>query len=138
RLLVNGALDTSFNRTGYTGVFASLSSPTTLLRQPDGKLLLAGTAYHKLAIARFNANGVIESAFGKFGRTTIDLPATPSESITALSLQSDGKILAATDAGSIVRFSAAGKLDATFGRNGVLAERAPKDVSFNSTAIIQP
>jgi uncharacterized delta-60 repeat protein len=67
RFLSNGSLDTSFGNGGSVATgFAT--SPVALALQSDGKIVLAGrlnnTTENVFAVARLNANGSVDTAFG--------------------------------------------------------------------------
>ena len=93
--------------------------------QPDGKLVLAGTANDAngdpaVLLARLNPNGTLDSTFGNGGSVIkqFDTSATPVSRAHAVLLQPDGKILVGTDGPLVVRFDSSGKLDPTFGSGG--------------------
>ena len=104
----------------------SFAAPKTLIQQSDGKLIMVGRAYNKLALARFQTNGLLDNSFGSYGRITIDLPNMTNETITSAAVQSDGKIIATGSSDNsddfLVRFTSTGKLDTTFGKRGILLE----------------
>ncbi|MGH9822792.1 MAG: delta-60 repeat domain-containing protein [Blastocatellia bacterium] len=85
--------------------------------QNDGKIIAAGTAAVKFAVARYNANGSLDSGFGDNGTLTTAFSDSASfEQADALLLQPDGKIVAAGYS-IVLRF----RLRAAplqFGRNG--------------------
>jgi uncharacterized delta-60 repeat protein len=123
----DGSLDSSFDGDGI--VIAPFRPASTyashVLVQPDGKILTGGAG-----LARFNPDGAVDRSFGAGGRAVTDLGLlTPV-------LQPDGKILAAgsseasgqySDFG-VVRLTAAGRIDSTFGRNGkVTTDFRPQD-----------
>jgi uncharacterized delta-60 repeat protein len=124
RLTTSGKLDTSFNGSGRLKVFSGFASPTSLIQQSDGKLLVAGKAFNNLALARINSNGTLDGKFGNHGTRTTDLSGSSSEGITDIALQSDGKIVAAgTRAGGkivVARYSTSGNLDKAFDGDGLV------------------
>ena len=91
-------------------------SRNTVALQPDGKYL-GLTYYLNTTLNRFNHDGTLDAGFS-FDSTTINKNAM----ITAVALQSDGKVLVGLAAknydlaptGGIVRLNADGTLDATF------------------------
>ncbi|MEJ7933269.1 hypothetical protein WG907_03245 [Sphingobium sp. AN558] len=92
---------------------------TDLLLQADGKLLAAGTSDGSFAIARYNANGTIDSNFGVNGKVIAAVGA--SQVLSGLALQSDGKIVAGgTVDGNfgLIRFNPDGSLDTSFDSDG--------------------
>jgi len=108
----NGSLDNSFGLAGQTMVtFGSYyDSPTALTIQPDGKIVVVGTArdnYYTgaFAVARFKNNGTVDSSFGQDGKIVTHLGPLityiggqyfgryAEESANAILLQPDGKIV---------------------------------------------
>jgi uncharacterized delta-60 repeat protein len=75
RYLGNGAPDTSFGSGGRaTATFTNfLNSPNDVALQADGKIVVAGNAQSadgtvsEFAVARFNANGTLDTSFGAGG-----------------------------------------------------------------------
>lgn len=131
RYLPDGRLDASFG-TGGKAIFDLAGCPCNeeihaMLIQPDGKIVVggsavpgaAGTGTH-FALARFNANGTVDTAFGVNGKVFINLGGY-YEYAYALTLQSDGKIVAAGDSDgdfALTRVSRSGRLDTGFGVGG--------------------
>lgn len=116
RLLSDGTLDSTFGTAGKTIVSLSPGDDTAgaLLVQHDGKLCLAGTATNGLAtefvLARFSANGALDSTFGVSGKTTVDL--TPGSAEQGLALAID----------PVRRFVIAGGASGVFGISRVLGD----------------
>jgi uncharacterized delta-60 repeat protein len=119
-----GGLDPTFGQHGTVSVASdssSLATPSALLEQPDGKILVVDGS----EILRFNSNGRLDSGFGKGGRVETPLDANTSLGADA-ALQSDGKIVVAgrisvgTDATDVLvmRFNSDGSPDTTFGLKG--------------------
>jgi uncharacterized delta-60 repeat protein len=136
RFLPTGDLDPSF---GTDGVGAKLTLDAAAVKQAmvqtDGKIIVTGGDYNGMFLARFNADGTIDTGFGNDGLANLaNAPekaygAGARDPIGGLALQGDGKILAAgrvnrkdaegkTEFGAIFRFSTDGTLDATFGEKG--------------------
>jgi len=99
-----------------------------IIVQPDGKILIACNAilqsYNKYTVARYNANGTIDTTFGVNGLTSAFVGPV-HDMATSMALQADGKILVAGNYGwnfyndpAIVRFNSNGSIDSTFGVNG--------------------
>jgi uncharacterized delta-60 repeat protein len=123
-----GSLDTSFGIGGVvTTTFAGGSAIINgLAVQPDGDIVAAGYVQQgsteHAVVARYLANGVLDSSFGTAG---ITLSPTTSAFYSAIVLQPDGKIVTAGELfgpieGSIAvtRYLADGRLDTQFGANG--------------------
>jgi uncharacterized delta-60 repeat protein len=114
----DGSLDSSFDGDGILiAPFRPVSTYAShVVIQRDGKILTGGSG-----LARFNPDGSVDRSFGAEGRAVTDLGLmTPV-------LQPDGKILGVgstlgtsgpdSDFG-VVRLTAAGRIDSTFGRAG--------------------
>src|SRR5256886_12512432 len=102
RYNTDGTLDTTFGvnskvRTDFPGLAAVASS---VLVQPDGKILVAGGAFPLFTflgdfeLVRYNPDGSLDTSFGNGGIVTTSFPGQGSYAF-ALALQSDGKIIAA-------------------------------------------
>ena len=89
--------------------------------QPDGKIIVVGDASGRFALARYQADGSLDSSFPadkspSDGRQTTDFGGAAY----CIALQPDGKIVVAgTAAGDfvVVRFNVDGSLDTSFGGN---------------------
>jgi len=126
----NGALDSTFNYSGIvTTNFGNSSLGYSVIEQPDGKILLAGTSGGLFSLVRYNINGIIDSTFGIRGRVTTDVGSGNEDYIKSIAIQPDGKILAAGSASvtvgkyvrddfAVVRYNSDGSLDNTFGSQG--------------------
>jgi uncharacterized delta-60 repeat protein len=137
RYTANGTLDTTFG--GGDGLvttdFGGADFVGAVIRQPDGRLVLAGqSGARDLAIARYNADGTLDTTFDGDGLvSTIIRPTAYSEGATALVRQSDGKLLVtgSTDMGLdseagrdlfLVRYNVDGTLDSSFGDDGIVTD----------------
>lgn len=124
-----GRLDTTFGgdgrvRTNFTRGFDTAND---VVLQPDGKIVAAGRAGGRggrFALARYNANGTLDSTFGGDGRVTTNFTRGDDVAFGVL-IQVDGKIVAVGRAGNrrdgrfaVARYNANGSLDATFSRDG--------------------
>jgi uncharacterized delta-60 repeat protein len=146
RYTATGSLDTSFDIDGMAiSHFTSSSTDTTTIIQiqSDGKILIGGNSTASggddFAIARYSSIGDLDTSFNGNGKLTTNIGMGSNEEMTALKIQSDGKILVAgvTDAlGSsdflILRYTAEGVLDSSFGLNG----KVITDIGTNSYEII--
>ncbi len=94
--------------------------------QPDGKIVVAGSAVHTgsdgdFAIARYKTDGTLDPSFDGDGKVTSDL-GTGSDSANSVAIQPDGAIVVAGmagDATALVRYTPTGEPDSTFGTGGV-------------------
>lgn len=118
----DGSPDPSFGAGGVVSVNpvnAAQDAATAIVRQPDGKLLAAGTTDSKveLALARYLPNGHLDPSFGQNGEVTKALDESPTR-VTPVILQPDGKIVVG-DLSHLARFLPDGRLDPSFGTAGV-------------------
>ena len=123
-----GVLDTTFGG-GDGHVTTDFSSGDDrihgLVAQSDGKLVAAGySSANDFALARYTADGVLDTTFGTNGKVTTDLGSTQDRP-TSMVQQSDGKLVVAgyTRPGgnrefALARYTAAGVLDTAFGNQG--------------------
>lgn len=97
----DGSLDTHFGNKGLAAHTVNTSEGNyALLRLPDGKLATAGHANNSVfSLVLYNADGSVDTSFGKKGQVTTDFTSTSTDRIYALALQPDGKIVAAGTAG---------------------------------------
>ena len=125
----DGSLDTTFDTDGkVTTDFGAYDAVTALALQPDGKIIAAGLAkdttlsdYH-FALARYNSDGSLDTDFDTDGMVTTDIAGGDDE-IHGIALQSDGKIVAAGEAGGdfvLARYNSAGGLDTSFSSDGLV------------------
>jgi uncharacterized delta-60 repeat protein len=144
RLNADGTPDTTFgcasppclgrNVIDFPG--SVVSAANAVARQPDGKLVVAGSSrpgsYFDFAVARFQANGTLDPDFGCAtpgtcsGRTQFDMAGFDDEAF-AVAVLPDGRILVAGEAGAVpdryydfavIRLNANGTVDNTFGTAG--------------------
>ena len=100
RYSANGALDLTFNGTGWVkvhvGAAANNNGVADVVVQPDGKLVLLGSCAFPFdfCVQRYLANGTPDLSFNGTG-TVIVSPTFNTDTATALALQPDGKLLLA-------------------------------------------
>jgi len=126
----NGTLDTTFGTGGkVTTAFdfpGNFDRVFTIVPQPDGKFVAVGSTvnlFANFALARFNANGTLDTSFGTGGIVTTAFGV--SAEATSAAVQADGKIVAAGFANllgghdfALVRYNSNGTLDTSFGTGG--------------------
>ena len=106
RYNANGTLDTSFGSGGtlLTSVGTGNDYVTTMMLQPDGKLLLAGhcgvSSGVDFCAVRYTDAGGLDATFATGGKLTTAIstgatPATSNDYLAAMALQPDGKLLLA-------------------------------------------
>jgi uncharacterized delta-60 repeat protein len=165
RITPNGALDTTFGGgSGYLTTSFGTNDishirlalyPTTGPDTADaGKIEAAATITgnpgginsNQIAVARFNADGSPDSAFGQAGQVVTPFP-TGGGMAWATAVQGDGKIIVAGQtitaaAGgwwfSLLRYNRDGSLDATFGSGGLVQTTIGSAPSLAKGVTIQP
>jgi uncharacterized delta-60 repeat protein len=120
-----GGLDTSFG--GGSGIVSTAfgGDETDMLLQPDGKILMVGGSSTDFVLARYNADGTLDSSFGGGdGLVSTDV-AGGADAAFGAALLADGRILVVgsarvggNDDFAVVRFDADGDVDTTFGTLG--------------------
>lgn len=140
RLLPDGILDPSFGDEGIATVpIGKLAIANAIAIQPDGRIVLAGTAdigRYAGAAVRLNPNGALDRNFGARG-----VVALPQMSAVWGMVQTRGEFVLAgrvTD-GSLgsfiaVRLRADGGLDRSFGAHGVIAITIGSDATALAVA----
>lgn len=110
RFNADGTVDAGFGTSGRTIVdTAGVDDPRMVAFQPDGKILIAGSASSsRPMLVRLNADGTRDAGFGDNGITT----STHSGGGYDLSLQRDGKIVLIGE--GLCRFGTNGVPDAAF------------------------
>jgi uncharacterized delta-60 repeat protein len=166
RYQADGSLDSTFGTSGHAvadfpgaafqGWRYSWPHAAALYPQAgtvnDGKIVLAGEHETKngatFALARFNANGTLDSTFGSDrknpGEVTTTFPTTNSEFQEAFGvvIQTDGKIVAAGSSASgsfvLARYTTTGALDNIFGTGGEVTTAFSGVVLSAGTLLSQP
>ena len=119
RYNANGSIDTTFNPgggigsgggviTGFGNSFPE-SGSFALAIQSNGDIVVAGEAGNgnlglsssSFALARYTTTGQLDTGFGTNGTVITTLSQAPISFVSALALQSDGKIVAAGNTGSL-------------------------------------
>jgi uncharacterized delta-60 repeat protein len=155
RLNTNGTEDSSF---GVQHAFGGSAVANGVAIQPDGKIVIAGSVNPidtRIALARFNSNGAVDTTFGSGGTDVFGpLAGLTYEAAQAVTVQPDGKIVfvghGAFDGdvflALVARLNANGSLDAGFnpsaggvffGSGGVITYKDPNSgyVSLNAVAL---
>ncbi|HZS31372.1 MAG TPA: PASTA domain-containing protein [Gaiellaceae bacterium] len=120
-----GSLDPTF---GSGGIVTTSIELRGIAVQSDGKIVVAGSGYDgsapDFAVARYNADGSIDSSFGSGGEVTTDPEPPRGGEAWALALQPDGKIVVGgVNAGGyfvLARYLSSGALDTGFGSGGIV------------------
>jgi uncharacterized delta-60 repeat protein len=131
----DGSLDPTFGNNGKvtTAFGTGYERGLTIVLQPDGKAVVAGSVYvdtprvisPDFGLVRYNSDGSLDTSFGNGGKAITDFGGF--DQVRALLMQPDGKIVAAGSAGvpgsvdlnfGLARYNPDGSLDPTFGDNG--------------------
>ncbi|HEY0547087.1 MAG TPA: FG-GAP-like repeat-containing protein [Pyrinomonadaceae bacterium] len=146
----DGSLDTGFGIGGK--VFASLSPRdeliTSVALQPDGKIVVAGSVQPfdgltltDFLVARFTADGGLDTGFGNNGVATVNQGST--DVFNTVAVESNGRIVAAGrtsdgDSAALLGFTSTGQLDGSFGNGGLVLLSFPTIIheSFQSMTLL--
>lgn len=128
-----GDLDSSFGTGGIvtTNFTANQDTGTDVALQSDGKIVVVGYSLSgsdlstaDFALARYNADGTLDSTFGTNGKVTTDFNGGQDVALD-VAVQADGRIVTAgrSENGSetdfaLARYNTDGSLDSTFGADG--------------------
>ncbi|MEI2671925.1 MAG: hypothetical protein V9G13_12580 [Marmoricola sp.] len=124
RYLSNGTVDSSFgSANGVTTDFGSDDLARAIAVQPDGKVMAAGKSGSKVAVARYQTNGVLDPSFGSGGK--VAFAVGDSVEARAMSLLPDGRIVLAgvinqggRENTFVARLMSNGAFDPSFGAGG--------------------
>ncbi|HZV06503.1 MAG TPA: delta-60 repeat domain-containing protein [Gemmataceae bacterium] len=151
RYTANGTLDTTFGNNGkvVTDFAGSADGVEGMAVQSDGKIVVAGNATTAsgiyLALARYNANGSLDTTFGSGGKVLTTIPI-PGGGRAAVTIQGDGKIvvvrgttLGGTNSNFVAaRFNGDGTPDTGFGSKGqVVTDVAGASIDYASGVALQ-
>ncbi len=137
RYQTNGDLDPLFGSGGVLTV--PLLSAACLAVQPDGKILVGGSANaagSHIGLVRYDSSGAPDTGFGLGGYLSANLGGFYGDWVAALVVQPDGKIVLAGGMGTatgsdsvLLRYTDSGGLDTGFGIQGlrVLASSGAND-----------
>ncbi len=119
RLNTDGTPDSTFGRNGVVSIREGQCCPivrSSVLVDRDGTILAAGGG----ELARFTAHGRLVSTFGNHGIARLSSDLNPLE-VSGLNIDEAGRILVVGDDDDwfVERFRPAGRLDRSFGMNGV-------------------
>jgi uncharacterized delta-60 repeat protein len=125
----DGTLDSGFGESGKvtSEIGGSSDSAKSVALQDDGKIVVAGDTLapgnNDFAVARYNANGSLDTSFNGTGKATADF--SQIDYGRSVAVQGDGKIVVAGDAErgdhrtfAVARFNANGTADISFNKTG--------------------
>jgi uncharacterized delta-60 repeat protein/uncharacterized repeat protein (TIGR01451 family) len=134
RYNADGTLDNGFGSRGIvTTSVGTSSTASSVLLQPDGTILAAGStsgpnSSQKTALVLYSAKGALDAGFGQGGIVTAVAPNSPGDWADAVTMQPDGRLVAAGT--SVMRF------DASRGGTAVhthITMKAPKKVTYGQS-----
>jgi len=142
----NGRLDSTFGTGGKVAVTLDPGGDylDALVLQSDGKIVGAGSTHGtSFLLARFNADGSLDQAFGNNG-SVVTTFGDPTAAGKAVVLQADGKIVVVGVSGAgpyselndfaVARYNSDGSLDQTFGSGGKVKTHFPGVDNTGSSA----
>ena len=117
---------------------------------PDGEIVLTGTVFVNdrtyFGVARFSADGQLDSEFGGDGLVRTNFPDFGANSAEAVAVQSDGKVLVAgqvtipntsNTAFALARYHADGSIDLDFGDAGMVVTDFSGGVDEACSVVVQ-
>jgi uncharacterized delta-60 repeat protein len=117
-------LDSSFGTCGVKVQPIDFIIPRMTVQQPDGKFIEIHRYEDGVGLVRFRSGGALDTSFGSAGRVTV--PIARGVDIADAALAPDGKLLVlilGNDSAigeKMLRFTAAGALDPSFGIGGTV------------------
>ncbi|RYD44229.1 MAG: hypothetical protein EOP83_31355, partial [Verrucomicrobiaceae bacterium] len=128
-----GNIDKAFGSSGkVTANYGGTDSANAVAVQADGKIVVAGVTTTMgnidVAVVRYKPNGSLDTSFDFDGGVITDLGSATTDTVKAVAIQKDGKILVAGGNGTnsvVVRYLPNGQLDTFFGSGGKLNIDAP-------------
>src|SRR5258708_16203548 len=159
RYNTNGTLDTSFGSAGTGMVFTDIGSSNNFanavaVQTPGDKIVVAGHAFvdfaadtSDIALLRYNADGTPDTGFGTSGAVVTNLGAFDNAFSVALYPDPDNRIVVSGNTGSgvavsaaVLRFTALGALDPTFGTGGIVttSPTGPSTAASANAVLVQP
>ena len=118
-------LDASFGNQGKASTTAFGGDRSAMALQADGKIVIVGGTFTDFILARFNANGSLDTSFGVAGKVVTDMVSGQQEEALGVAIQGDGRIIVVgyTRPGlgfnfALARYNTDGSLDGSFGVGG--------------------
>ena len=148
RFNADGTLDVSFGNNGLTSLTSLSGTFTAIAIYPDDSIAIAGRGAGDFVVARFLANGAPDLSFGSngTGEVTTNLGSAIFEGARAVTIQPDGKIVAAGSTFTpqtqqdfaLVRYLPDGSLDASFGTGGIVTTAMTASFDEALDVLLQP
>lgn len=147
RYNVDGTLDTTFGNRGVvvTDIYASNGDEAfkALAIQSNGEIVAAGFAGASFTVARYTATGSLDSTFNGGGVVENRFISSGGSGANAVTVQSDGKIVAAGQSNNefaVARYNTDGALDTGFNSTGYVVTALGGNGYANTAngVVIQP
>jgi uncharacterized delta-60 repeat protein len=165
-LLTDGVLDSTFGAAGLVTTNLSyinnnFVSPASIYRSPTvhqnslatqtiggvSKIVVAGVSQGPttaFSVGRFNLDGTLDTTFATNGLATTNFTGSTNDQANAVAIQSDGSIVVAgspTLGGipqfGLLRYTANGILDTSFGKGGFVAIPTPNLPAAADSVVVQ-
>ena len=137
----DGSLDSSFGKNGKVRTNVAGSNACSVKILTDNRILVGGTSYDGVTLARYNRNGTLDPSFGVGGIVVLNFGL----GITSVALQPDGKIVGAgainlvnDQSFLVIRLNSDGSLDQEFGENGKVVTDFYNNVDAALDVKVQP
>ncbi len=150
RFNADGNIDGTFANGGsvITPIGIADDRARTMLTQPDGKIVVAGTCNNGVdsdfCAVRYLSNGTLDATFGTAGKV-ITAFSNRDDVVGAIALQPDGKLVLAGSCNNgtvedvcALRYGINGALDASFGSGGKLITVVGTGYSATRAVALQP
>ena len=118
----DGTLDATFSGDGKRTTNFADDTAHDIALQPDGKIVVGGSASGDFALVRYDQDGHLDPTFSGDGRATVGFTDAQAGG-RAIAIQPGGRIVAAGGTSgdfALARFDPNGSLDTTFGGDGVV------------------
>lgn len=144
RFTIDGAVDGTFAPYRFAYGPDGPSTANAMTVQPDGKILVAGSTTitsQQFGVARFGADGKPDMTFGTNG-VARSKAAGGDTAAYGVAVQKSGAIVLAGESGpkgfTLMRFTAAGVIDATFGDKGWFVSSFGVGADYASSVLVDP
>ena len=154
RYRADGSIDASFGSGGVVTTDLGGGAWQSIAVAQDGRVIAAGESIVRgknpdFALARYTADGSLDSSFGDGGLVATDFPGPSDDRAWALAIDSDGRVVvgglstifdSATGQGiccrlALARYAEHGTLDPSFGSGGLVTTDADSGLVADALAI---
>lgn len=144
-IIPSATLDSTFSGDGKqsTGFGSTNDTARAVATMADGRFVVVGTAGDDFAVARYLANGTLDTSFSGDGKVTTDVSGVGVAQ--AVAVQADGKVVVVGSANGdldmvVARYNSDGSLDTSFNGTGLVTTSLDAGTrrEGNATVLIQP